>query len=193
MNYILLGAAGFTLMHLLDFVSMKKVPALKPVFSISGTALIAIAMTLVAVEGGRFALPAWVSLAGWTLFIVSAGLMAYSLYFALPLGSTYVKTGTGGQLVTNGVYALVRHPWLLFFTLTMAGLSLGSRSTLAAEAGLAWTSLSVVLVFVQDQKIFPKMFNDYPEYQKTTPMLLPTRNSVSAFIEGLRRNKVPEV
>jgi protein-S-isoprenylcysteine O-methyltransferase Ste14 len=193
MKYILLGAAGFALMHLLDFVSLKKVPTLKPICSISGTAMIVIAATMVAVEGERFTLPAWASAAGWTLFIVSAGLTAYSLYFALPLGSTYIKTGTSGQLVTDGVYALVRHPWLLFFVLSMTGLSLGSRSALAAEAGLAWTALSALLVFVQDQKIFPRMFNGYPEYQKTTPMLLPTRHSVSAFIEGLRRNKVPEV
>ena len=75
----------------------------------------------------------------------------------------------------------------------MLGLAAGSHSTLAAEAGLVWTVFSAVLVYLQDQKVFPRMFPGYAEYQKITPMLLPNRNSVTAFIEGLKRNKVPEV
>ena len=193
MNYILLGAAGFFSMHLLDFVSMKKVPYLKPAFSLFGTAFIVMAATMVAINGGQFGLASWVSAAGWVLLVLSAGLTVYSLYFALPLGKTYVKLGASDKLVTSGVYALVRHPWLLFFALAMIGLALGSRSTLAAEAGLAWTAFSAILVYLQDQKIFPRMFPGYADYQKTTPMLLPNRNSVTAFIEGLKRNKVPEV
>ena len=193
MNNILMGAAGFLLMHLLDFASMKKVPFVKPALTFCGTSLVVIAAARVAVTGAKFGLPAWASAAAWMLLIVSAGLMVYSLYVALPVGKTYVAPGKSGHLVTGGVYALVRHPWLVFFTLSMIGLGLGSRSTLAVEAGLAWTALSVILVYVQDQKIFPQMFPGYAEYQKTTPMLLPTRNSVIAFIEGLKQNKVPEV
>ena len=193
MNYILLGAAGFLVMHFLDFVSMKKVPYFKPMFSLFGTALIVVAATMVATNGGQFGLASWVSAAGWMILVLAAGLMVYSLYFALPLGKTYIKPGTSDKLVTSGIYALVRHPWLLFFTVAMIGLVLGSRSTLAAEAGLAWTVFSAILVYVQDLKVFPRMFPGYADYQKTTPMLVPNRNSVTAFIEGLKRNRVPEV
>jgi protein-S-isoprenylcysteine O-methyltransferase Ste14 len=194
MNYILLGAAGFLLMHLLDFASMKKLPLVKPALSLSGTALIVFAAAMAAIEGEQFGLPAWASAAGWVLFIVSMYLTIHSLYFALPLGKTYVTPGASGQLVTSGVYRLVRHPWLLFFAAAMIGLTLGSRSILALEAGIAWTALSAILVSLQDRKIFPRMFAGYGEYQQITPMLLPNRNSVTAFIEGLKRNnKVPEV
>jgi protein-S-isoprenylcysteine O-methyltransferase Ste14 len=193
MNYILLGTAGFLLMHLLDFASLKNVGFFKPVLSLCGTSLIVIAATMVATTGAKFETPVWASVAGWMLLIMSAGLTAYSLYGVLPLSKTYVEPGTSDQLVTEGVYALVRHPWLLFFTLSMVGLALASRSILAIEAGLAWTVFSVIMVYVQDQKILPRMFPGYPDYQKRTPMLLPNHNSVIAFIEGLKRNKVPEV
>ncbi|APV45187.1 Protein-S-isoprenylcysteine O-methyltransferase Ste14 [Dehalogenimonas formicexedens] len=193
MKYILMGSAGFLLMHLLDLASMKKMPFLKPILSFCGTALIAISLVMVAVTGVKFGLSGWMSMAGWIVFMVSISLMAYSLYFALPAGDTYIKSGTSGQLVTRGIYALVRHPWLLFFALSMAGLVIGSRSVLAFQAGLAWTILSLVLVYLQDRKIFPRMFSGYSEYRKTTPMLLPNQKSVTAFIEGLKQNKVPEV
>jgi hypothetical protein len=43
MNYMLLGAAGFLLMHLMDFASIRRLPLFKPVLSVSGTALIILA------------------------------------------------------------------------------------------------------------------------------------------------------
>ncbi len=193
MNYILLGAAGFLLMHLLDFASMKKVPLLKPALALSGTALVTFAAAMAAVKSEQFGLPGFVSAAGWLVLIAAVYLMAHSLYVALPFGKTYVAAGSSGQLVTGGVYRLVRHPWLMFFALAMVGLTLGSRSILAFEAGIAWTGLSAILVGLQDWKIFPRMFPGYAGYQKTTPMLLPNRHSVTAFIEGLKQNKVPEV
>ncbi|PPD57324.1 methyltransferase family protein [Dehalogenimonas etheniformans] len=192
MTYILLGAAGFLLMHLLDFASIKKAPFIKPALSFFGTMLIAVSATMVAIACRKFGLPEWASIAGWAIMGVSAWLTVYSLYFALPAVRTYIKPGSSGQLVTRGVYALVRHPWLLFFALSMTGLALGSRSILAVEAGIAWTILSLILVYVQDRKIFPHMFSGYAIYQKTTPMIVPNRNSVSAFFEGFRRNKLPE-
>jgi protein-S-isoprenylcysteine O-methyltransferase Ste14 len=193
MNYILLGAAGFLLMHLLDLASLKKLPLVKPALALSGTALVVYASAMAAVSGERFELPLSLTLIGWVLLAVSACLMVYSLYVVLPFGKTYLATGLSGQLVTGGVYRLVRHPWLLFFALSMAGLTIGSRSLLALEAGVVWTALSAGLVFLQDRMVFPRMFPGYAEYQRRTPMLLPTKNSLSAFFKGLKQNKVSEV
>ena len=193
MNYILLGAAGFLLMHLLDFASMKKVPLVKPALALSGTSLVAFSVTMVATHGERFGLPLWLTVIGWVLMAVSLYLMARALYVTLPFGKTYLEPGVSGQLVTGGLYCLVRHPWLLFFTMSMIGLTLGSRSVLALEAGLIWTAVSTSLVYFQDRMVFPKMFPGYAEYRQRTPMFLPNRQSLSAFIEGLNQNKVSEV
>ncbi|MEL7562219.1 methyltransferase [Dehalogenimonas sp. 4OHTPN] len=193
MNYILLGAAGFLLMHLMDFASMRRLPLLKPFLSVSGTTMIIVAATAAALDEVKFNLPLWLSVAGWSLAAAASAGMVNALYVALPAGKTYIAPGTSGQLVTGGVYRLVRHPWLLFFALTMAGLALGSRSVSAAQAGAVWTLFSAALVWFQDRKIFPKMFPGYAAYQKSTPMLLPNRNSLSAFIEGLKQKKYSEV
>jgi protein-S-isoprenylcysteine O-methyltransferase Ste14 len=193
MNYILLGAAGFLLMHLLDFASLKKLPLVKPALALSGTALVVYASAMAAVNGERFELPLSLTLIGWVLLAVSACLMVYSLYVVLPFGKTYLATGLSGQLVTGGLYRLVRHPWLLFFGLSMAGLVLGSRSLLALEASVFWTVLSAGLAYLQDRHLFPRMFPGYAEYQRRTPMLLPNKVSFSAFLRDLKQNKVSEV
>jgi len=189
MNYILLGAAGFLLMHLLDFASLKRLPLLKPALTLSGTGAVAFSVLMVAIDSPRFELPLWLLAAGWVLLAICLYLMAHSLYVALPFGKTYIAPGSSGQLVTGGVYRLVRHPWLLFFALAMIGLTVGSRSILAFEAGAAWTVLSAGLVYLQDRYLFPRMFSGYAAYQRRTPMLVPTVKSVSAFIEGSKQNK----
>lgn len=193
MKYILLGAAGFLLMHLMDFASIRRLPLLKPFLSVSGTAIIVLAAAAVTLDGVKFSLPLWLSVTGWGLASAAFAGTVYALYIALPVGKTYIAPGMSGQLVTGGIYRLVRHPWLLFFLLTMAGLALGSRSVLAVQAGAVWTLFSAVLVWFQDRKLFPKMFPGYAEYRKSTPMFLPNRNSLSAFIEGLKQKKYLEV
>ena len=189
MNYILLGAAGFLLMHLLDLASLKTLPLVKPALALSGTSLVAGSAVMVAISGERFSMPLSLALLGWVLLAVSLVLMVRSLYVTLPFAKTYLAPGTSGQLVTSGLYCLVRHPWLLFFSLTMVGLTVGSRSLLALEAGVIWTTLSAALVYLQDRWVFPRMFPGYAEYQRRTPMLLPNKASISAFIEGLKQNK----
>ncbi len=180
-------------MHLLDFASMKKLPLVKPLTAILGSGFVGYSMVMVAVAGERMAIAAWLSPLGWLLLAISLCLMMYSLYAALPFGKTYVKTGLSDQLITGGLYSIVRHPWLLFFALAMIGLTIGSRSILALEAGIVWTLLSSILVYFQDRWVFPMMFYGYAEYQKTTPMLVPTKNSISAFFKGLKnQNKVSE-
>ncbi|MDV2989800.1 MAG: methyltransferase [Dehalogenimonas sp.] len=193
MNYILLGAAGFMLMHFLDFASMKKITGLKPLLWLVGTGLVVYAMFNVAVTGNHFGFPVWINIFGWGVFSAALFGMAYSLYVALPIGKTYISSGTSGQLVTNGIYELVRHPWLLFFGFAMAGLVLLSGSLLALWAGIVWVLFSTILVYLQDRYVFPRMFPGYHRYQETTPMLIPSKQSLTAFFKGLKKNNKLEV
>lgn len=189
MLYIALGAVGFGLVHLLDLASLKRLPLVKPALWLSGTGLVVYAAVMAAGSGETLSLPAWLRSGGWLLLAVSLYLMVYSLYITLPFSKTYVQPGGSGQLVTGGLYSLVRHPWLLFFSLAMTGLFLGSASLTALAAGISWTLLSVILVYFQDRYVFPRMFAGYADYRKRTPMLWPTRNSLSAFFKGLKHNQ----
>lgn len=108
-------------------------------------------------------------------------LLVYTLFFALPFGSTYADAGKEPghpALCRSGVYALCRHPgvlWLSGFYLFLWG-ALGSGRLLAAF--ILYTLLDIGYVVFQDRITFMRLFDEYADYRKTTPFLLPTPDSI---------------
>jgi protein-S-isoprenylcysteine O-methyltransferase Ste14 len=137
----------------------------------------------------KIELPAWSIWLGWGVLAVSAFLLIHSLFISLPFRKTYVDTGVSDKLVKTGLYALVRHPGILWFPLFMLSLIPISRSSLLLIAAPTFIALDIVLVFIQDRFIFGRMFRGYDSYRRETPMLLPNRKSVSAFLRSLRQVK----
>ncbi len=182
MFYIVLGAAGFLVIHLLDLVAIKKLPLAKPATWGLGSALLVYATVGACLSEDTLSLPAWSTWLGWGLLAASLILLIHALFINLPFGKTYVNTGVGDRLVTTGLYALVRHPWLPSFALVLLSLLLVSRSSLLLVAAPIWLVLDVVLVVIQDRYVFGRMFPGYREYRQRTPMLLPNRKSIKAFI-----------
>ncbi len=189
MNYILLGLVGFGLIHLFDFISLKRLPYLKSITFSAGSLLWLGSLVLLAASPNRFELPLFVTIAGWSLALVFGLLFIHSLFISLPFSQTYVKKGVGNQLVTTGLYALVRHPGVPMLSLGLIGLALGTGSKELAAAVPIWIIADALLVYLQDRIVFPRMFTGYAEYQCCTPMLLPNKASLTAFIEGLKQNK----
>ena len=124
MIYIAIGVLGFLVIHTFDFVALKKVPVLKPVVWLTGSGLLAYAMVMVCLAPEKLALPTWGTWLGWVLLIISLLLLLYSLFINLPLRKTYLASGIGDKLVKTGLYALVRHPGVMWFTLVMVSLVL---------------------------------------------------------------------
>jgi protein-S-isoprenylcysteine O-methyltransferase Ste14 len=106
-------------------------------------------------------------------------LLFYSLFVEIPFTATYAQQGVGDALITTGTYALTRHPGVLWFGLWMAGLVLVTRGQLLLAAGIVWTLLDAVYVWLQEVFLFRRMFPSYAAYQRTTPMLVPTPQSVA--------------
>ena len=185
MYYIVLGCLGFLTIHLFDIVALKKSSLLKPVTWASGCAVLVYSIVRLFLGEQRFAVPFSVSLTGWILLIFSAAMLAWSLFINLPFRKTYVSPGIGDRLVTTGLYALVRHPGVHWFSLAMVALALIAGSVQMLIAVPVFIGLDVVLVFVQDRWVFPRMFRDYPQYRQVTPMLIPNRHSLKAFINSL--------
>ncbi|MGE0902797.1 methyltransferase family protein [Dehalococcoides mccartyi] len=183
MFYVFIGAIGFSLVHIFDFVALKKLPLLKPILWLSGSALLVYAGFMVCFNGNSFLLPVWLNAAGWAVFAAGIYFFLYSLFVNLPFGKTYVQTGVGDKLVTSGFYALVRHPGVPWFVLAMAGMTLGAGTDFALWAAVIWSLLDILLVYIQDRWVFGKMFPGYAQYQKTTPMLIPNRKSIAAYIK----------
>ena len=189
MTYIALGILGFLIIHLFDFVSLKRIPLAKPLIWGAGSGLLGYGVVMVYLTGDRLPLPAWSIWLGWLLLIVSLLLLIYSLFINLPFRKTYITTGVGERLITTGLYALIRHPWLYGFSLLMLSLILLSSSSLMLVAAPIWVLLDILLVVIQDRFFFGKMFPGYKKYRQQTPMLLPNRKSVIAFISFLRQAK----
>lgn len=186
MILVAMGALGFAIIHLCDIVALKKVPWAKPIAWLSGGGLLIYASVMVCLSPEKLPLPGWLTYLGWPLLIISLSWLIYSLFINLPFGKTYIATGVGDRLITTGLYALVRHPWIHCFTLLLISLFLISGSRLWLAAAPVWLLFDTLLVVIQDRFLFGRMFKGYDDYRRTTPMLVPNRKSLSAFLSQLR-------
>lgn len=187
MIYIAIGTLGFLLIHFFDIVSVKMIPGAKLFIWLLGSSLLGYALVMVCLAPNKLLLPVWSTWLGWGLLSISLLLLIYSLFINLSFRKTYVTTGVSDQLITTGLYALVRHPGMHWFILFMLSLILVSKSSLLLIASPIWILLDILLVFVQDKFFFVKMFDGYDRYRQETPMLVPNRKSINAFINSIKR------
>lgn len=93
-------------------------------------------------------------------------------------GGLLCKPGEERPACTTGVYALCRHPGVLWFA--------GLYGCLAFTVGLPlWeavvlSALNVGLVVFEDWCVFPARLEGYGAYQASTPFLVPNRASIRA-------------
>ena len=187
MTYIALGSLGFLVIHFCDIVSLKRIPGAKPCTWILGSGLLIYSLIMLCLRSEKLPLPFWSTWLGWALLSTSFLLLIYSLFINLPFRKTYVTTGVGDELITTGLYSLVRHPGVHWFIVLMLSLVLVSRSKLLLIASPIWILLDILLVVIQDKVFFGRMFDGYDSYRQETPMLLPNRRSISAFTDSLRQ------
>ena len=186
MGYILLGVLGFIGGYGFELVSAKGTARLKPVLAIAVAGLLIYSTVMVSLDSSRFWLPAWLQVVGWVLFPISVFLLIFSLFLELPFSATYRAHTDRPKLVTTGTYALVRHPTVPWYVLVLTSLLLITRSQLLLAALPVWVLLDVGWVVLQERLHLTRVFPEYATYQRTTPMLIPNRRSVPAFIRSLR-------
>ncbi|MGE4484530.1 MAG: isoprenylcysteine carboxylmethyltransferase family protein [Oscillospiraceae bacterium] len=183
MLWLLLGCLSFAPLYLFDLNKLcrkSKAGGLLFVLGIFGILL----CTVMAYLGGRtsFFVPRPLAVFFGALSAVSLCLMLYALFFALPFGSTYKDADTQ-KVVSTGVYALCRHPGVIFFFFWYLFLWLATGKPLLLVCAAVFTAMDVVHVWVQDRYLFPRSLTGYAEYQKATPFLIPNRKSISAFFK----------
>ncbi len=187
MIYVALGCLGFLIIHVFDIVSLKRIPAAKPAIWVLGSGLLAYSVIMACLTPDKLSLPAWSTWFGWALLSISLSLLIYSLFINLPFRKTYIITGVSDRLITSGLYALVRHPGVMWFILLMVSLILVSSSRIILIASPIWILLDILLVVIQDKFFFGRMFAGYDAYRQKTPMLVPNQRSISAFIRSLKQ------
>ena len=104
--------------------------------------------------------------------------LIYTLFFAIPFKETYMEENKKRKACTEGMYALCRHPGVLWF----CGMYLGIAAMIFRIEVLTQVLLYIIWNFtyivLQDCLIFPKIFENYKEYQRETPFLVPNRRSI---------------
>lgn len=193
MIYVAVGCLGFFVIHLLDVVSLKRVPRVKPITWVAGVGLLVYALVMVSVQPDKLPLSPGYTWLGWFMLSISVLPLVYSLFLNLPFRETYVAAGVGKKLVTTGLYAVVRHPGVHWFILVMLSLVLISRASLLLIAAPVFILLDIILVIVQDRFFFGRMFDGYDRYRRETPMLVPNRQSLIAFFNFLKQQMGTQV
>ena len=189
MIYVAVGCLGFLIIHLFDIVSLKRIPGAKPFIWILGSGLLVYSLVMVCLGPDRLLLPIWSTWLGWVLMTISLLLLLCSLFVNLPFRKTYIATGVGDRLVRTGLYALVRHPGVLWFIPFMLSLILIFRSSQLLAAAPVFILLDIALVIAQDKFFLGRMFDGYDGYRRETPMLVPNRRSINAFVNSLRQSR----
>lgn len=173
-----LGCCGFLCYFFYDVNSIRKVAGWMGTLFMAGTLLIAAATGILFWKSRSviFRAPAdllWT--AGGVFFLC---LLVYTLFFALPFETTYVEESRYREAYTEGMYALCRHPGVLWF----AGFYLCTAGLWKSREGILFSVIMVLLnllyIWFQDVYSFPRTFSNYQEYKKSTPFLIPDSESI---------------
>ena len=112
--------------------------------------------------------------------------LLHSLFINLPFYKTYFKVGVSDELVTSGLYAIVRHPGVYGLGVALFSLVLVSQSRLMLYAALVWMAIDIIVVAIQDRFFFDRMFCGYADYRKNTPMLVPSWRSLARYATDIK-------
>lgn len=128
----------------------------------------------------------------WCAALLCLGLLVYTLFFALPFDDTYLDPTKKRTVCRSGMYALCRHPGVLWYILLYAALYLAVPTGVSLLGGLVLSGCNLAYVIVQDLWTFPRTFSDYRDYRQSVPFLIPTAKSFRRALQtrpGRRRQQ----
>jgi protein-S-isoprenylcysteine O-methyltransferase Ste14 len=113
------------------------------------------------------------------LALVSAVLMMKALFFSLP-ANTYTAPEQARHTYACGMYALCRHPGVLWYCLMFISLAIMLRTPAAFIGCCVLCAGDIAYMVFQDVWSFPRTFCDYAAYKRNVPLFFPTRESFRA-------------
>ena len=187
MQNLIPGCLGFIFFILYDVNHItKKSPLLLTLFPLGCLCLIYSTLLVAFSKGEVFFVPDSAKYPFGFFTLAMLALLVYTLFFALPFKKTYFSTEGAVKVYDQGVYALCRHPgvlWLIGFYV-FGSVYLGNVQML--QAGMIYGFLDIFYVWLQDRYIFPKQFSDYSAYQASTPFLIPNFKSLRRSAAALK-------
>lgn len=183
-----LGCLSFVLFFLGDINDLRwKNKALSLCFPFGFLMLIAVYFFLVIKNALPVFTPLSILFAG--LAILFLLLTIHSLFLAIPFAASYAYPGQLRPVHTRGVYALCRHPGVLFFI--PMNIILFAAFGFPVYAAFVYCVLNILLVLFEDIIVFPKLLSGYDLYKKSTPFLIPNGESIRRFTAP--RSKYPRM
>ena len=191
MTYIGLGCLCFLFFILYDLNQIhKNHRGIRPLFAVGCITLCVLTITMSVTE---FESDYQVTFPAVAVFFLLAGiqlmLLVYTLFFAVPFQEAYVE-GSKQKICKTGVYALCRHPGVLFLAGFYLFLSLGLGKPFMLLAGTVYTGMNLLYILLQDRYTFPRLFEGYDDYRKETPYLIPDADSIRKCISDLKTGRM---
>lgn len=187
-----LGALAFGLMFLSDYAQVLHGRRGAGILFPAGGVLLALSTLVLAANAlRRYDHGSWslVCGAGALLMLV---LLVYTMFFALPAGGSSVTTARQDELrplVDTGVFALCRHPGVLFLGGFYACLWGALGGWALGLAFVLFTLLDAAYAAWQGRYVFPRSIRDYDAYCAVTPRFLPNIRSLRRCLRTLPARK----
>lgn len=179
MIFIGLGVLGFVLLFVSDLCGLREKCSYKYLTAFSGTFLIFVSSIIILTLGYNYELSLRYRLIGLILAVLFLLLTIYSIVYEVG------KNNQDKKLITSGTYALNRHPGVLWLFLYYFFGSFFFADYMILIAGVVFTLVNILYVYLQERLIFRHIFDNYDEYIKSTPMILPNRSSVQRCLKTI--------
>jgi protein-S-isoprenylcysteine O-methyltransferase Ste14 len=118
-------------------------------------------------------LPRPVRWLGVALYVVSCGLLVWTLRTLGPNLTDTVVTRRAHTLVTRGPYRWVRHPFYVCVALLAIGSTLASASWFLGLVAITFLSLIVMRTAIEEEKLVARFGDSYREYMRQTGRFWP--------------------
>jgi len=190
MLYLFIGSLGFVFFIVYEFnnISLHN-RVLKSFFAVGCFLIIFSTIQISILESPSFYLPIYQKVIVILGLFISFVLLIYTLFFAIPLKETYINLMTCDKVADYGIYALCRHPGVLWFITFYIFYWLFTGINLILWAGTLFSVLNLIYIVIQERYIFNHLFKDYSLYQNCTPFLIPNPSSIKKCIRTIKAGK----
>ena len=110
---------------------------------------------------------------GVTLYAGGGFLRLWPVFVLGPRFSGVVAIQPGHELVTDGIYSVIRHPSYLGLIVLMVGWGLAFRSVAGVMLGLAMVPVLVARIEAEERLLASQFGEDYESFRRRTARLIP--------------------
>lgn len=121
------------------------------------------------------------------LAVISLLLLMHSLFFIIPLKKNYIASGAKFPLVEKLEYSLCRHPGVWFLGIFYFMLWRIFEQDILLYIFISFTVADIIYVSWQDKILFLQTIEDYEDYKKRVPFLIPNIVSIKSFLKQIKK------